>query len=104
MNRFKMMQNQLDRIGIATAIRRVHKHHYDFIVNFEIIKSYRQRASCNRQIIKLCKKKQCRTGTCEAYCNECLKSKPNENINSNIKRTTHAHKPAVDSQRKPKHS
>lgn len=55
MNRFKMMQNQLDRIGIATAIRRVHKHHYDFIVNFEIIKSYRQRASCNRQIIKLCK-------------------------------------------------
>ncbi|OFY87693.1 MAG: hypothetical protein A3F72_13295 [Bacteroidetes bacterium RIFCSPLOWO2_12_FULL_35_15] len=58
MNRkeFSKIQNKLDQLGFATNIERVHEKCFNYSVNFEIVKSFRNRISAKRRIIKLHKK------------------------------------------------
>lgn len=53
---FSKLQNELDKLGFATNIERVQNKCYNYIVNFEIIKVFRNRISAKRRIIKLHKK------------------------------------------------
>ena len=58
MNRkeFSKTQNELDQLGFATNIERVHEKCFNYSVNFEIVKTFRNRISAKRRIIKLHKK------------------------------------------------
>lgn len=58
MNRkdFSKLQDELDRLGFATNIERVKEKCYNYIVNFEIIKTFRNRISAKNRVIKLHKK------------------------------------------------
>lgn len=47
------MQSKLDEVGILTSIVQISKKNYNFYINGEVKRSYKQRASCNRQIKKL---------------------------------------------------
>lgn len=49
--------NRLDQEGITCYIHYIAKKRYELIINFEIVKQYRQRRSCNRYIEKLADKK-----------------------------------------------
>ncbi len=49
---FRKMQNELDRIGIATSIQRVSEKRYELYINFELIKVRKQRRSIINAIIK----------------------------------------------------
>lgn len=51
-----MMQQALDDAGLFTHIMRVGPKWYQFHLNGEVIRRYRQRNSCNVQIKKLYKK------------------------------------------------
>lgn len=53
---FSEMQNELDQLGFATGIQRVHNKCYNYIVNFTIVKTFRNRISAKKRIIKLHKK------------------------------------------------
>ena len=50
---FRKVQAYLDKKGITTCIKRVGKKQFQFINNFEIVRTYKTRISCKRQIIKL---------------------------------------------------
>ncbi len=50
---FSKIQDELDRLSYATAIERVHKKCFNYIVNFVIVKTFRNRISAKRRIIKL---------------------------------------------------
>lgn len=58
MNRkdFSKLQDELDRIGFATNIVRIEKKCFNYVVNFEIIKTFRNRISAKNRVIKLHKK------------------------------------------------
>lgn len=51
--RYRVMKAELDKIDKVCDIIRAGPKNYMFTVNFEIIKTYKKRNSCNRQIIKL---------------------------------------------------
>lgn len=53
---FTKTQDELDKVGFATNIVRVNKKCFNYIVNFEIIKVFRNRISAKNRIIKLHKK------------------------------------------------
>lgn len=53
---FSKLQDELDKLGFATDIQRIHKKCFNYSVNFEIIKTFRNRISAKRRIIKLHKK------------------------------------------------
>jgi hypothetical protein len=53
--KYRAMCGKLDSVGFAIYISRVDKKCYNFIVNGEVKKVYKQRKSCNRQIEKLYK-------------------------------------------------
>lgn len=53
--KYRKMQNTLDNKGIMTAIVREGKKTYSFIVNGEVVKTFSQRTSANKQIVKLYK-------------------------------------------------
>lgn len=50
---FSKTQGELDKLGIATHIERVDKKCFNYIVNFVIVKTFRNRISAKRRIIKL---------------------------------------------------
>lgn len=50
---FRKLQGELDKLGIATHIERIDKKKFNYIVNFEIIKTFRNRISAKRRIIKI---------------------------------------------------
>jgi hypothetical protein len=47
------MMGLLDSHGLICYIDRVSKKQFSFVVNGEILKTYKKRDSCNRQIEKL---------------------------------------------------
>lgn len=51
--RYRKLQGDLDKKGICTSIQRVSKNQFDFIINAEIIKSFKTRQSANKRIVKL---------------------------------------------------
>jgi len=50
---FSKLQNELDNKGINTYIHHVGEKTYNVIINYEIKRTYKQRRSCKRYIIKL---------------------------------------------------
>jgi hypothetical protein len=58
--KYRFMAGQLDQEGILIHVNRVDKKWYELTVNFEKVKRYKQRRSCNRYIEKLY------TKTCES--------------------------------------
>lgn len=46
-------QDELDQAGILTTIKRACKKNYNVIVNYEVVKNYRQRRSAKRYITRL---------------------------------------------------
>lgn len=50
---FSKIQDELHERGFITTIERVHRKCFNCIVNFAIVKIYRNRISCKRRIIKL---------------------------------------------------
>ena len=58
MNRieFSKTQNELDQLGFTTNIERVSEKCFNYTVNFEIVKTFRNRISAKRRIINLHKK------------------------------------------------
>ncbi|MDO9186946.1 MAG: hypothetical protein Q7W13_13110 [Bacteroidia bacterium] len=53
---FSKLQDELDRLGFATNIERIKNKCFNYSVNFEIIKVFRNRISAKNRIIKLHKK------------------------------------------------
>ena len=51
--KYRKMMGKLDSIGFIVSIDRVSKSKFTFLVNGTAIKSYKQRDSCNRQLVKL---------------------------------------------------
>ena len=63
----RIIQNELTNRGIITCILRIGKNRYQMIVNYEVIREYKSRRSCNKYIyklytgvIKVIKQKPCR--------------------------------------------
>lgn len=58
--KYRLLQGELDEVGITTFINRVGPKWYEVHVNFEIRKKYKLRLSCNRYLVRLhtkeCKK------------------------------------------------
>lgn len=50
---FTKIQGELDRHGLLTKIVRVAKDKFQVLVNFEIVKTRKQRRACKNHIIKL---------------------------------------------------
>lgn len=50
--KYRKMMGDLDNVGLLIIINRVSKKQYDFILNGEIIKSYKKRDSCNQLLKK----------------------------------------------------
>lgn len=50
---FATIQDDLHKLGFITNIQRVHRKCFNVIVNFEIIRTYRNRISCKKRIIKI---------------------------------------------------
>lgn len=55
--KYRKMLNRLDQVDMVVCINRTGPKSYDLIINGEIVKSFRQRRSCNRRIEKLYKSK-----------------------------------------------
>lgn len=55
MSRFKIgkLQNELDHLGLITAIDRINRKQFVVYVNGEAKKSYKQRRSCNSYLKRL---------------------------------------------------
>ena len=51
--KYRQLQGELDKIGYMTAIVRQEKKNFLFIINGEIIKSFKKRESINKRIKKL---------------------------------------------------
>lgn len=51
--KYRKLQGELDKIGIFTFIIRSGKRQFDFVVNGEIVKSFKKRSSANMRIVKL---------------------------------------------------
>jgi len=51
--KYRNIQAALDRKGIVTSIQRSDKKSFTLIVNYESIRSYKTRRSCNRYLKKL---------------------------------------------------
>lgn len=52
--KYREMQCQLDKIGTATAIVK-EGDTYSFYTNYQLIKTFKKRDSCNKRIVKLFK-------------------------------------------------
>jgi ribosomal 30S subunit maturation factor RimM len=50
---FVKVQAELDAVDLHTTIRKVDKKMYNLLVNFEIVKSRKQRRSLKNHVIKL---------------------------------------------------
>lgn len=51
--KYRQMTAELDELGFVVFINRIHPKCWNYVVNGEILKIYKQRRSCNRQIQKL---------------------------------------------------
>lgn len=51
--KYRKMMAKLDSVGLMVTIDRVSKKQFSFLVNGTLVKSYRVRNSCNRQLVKL---------------------------------------------------
>ena len=51
--KYRMMQNMLDEAGECTAIIRVGPKWYQFQHNGTVVKKYKRRHSCNKQVEKM---------------------------------------------------
>lgn len=52
-DKYRTMQAELDLVGINTAIKMIGPKCYQFCVNFEVVKQYRTRSSCNSMLTKM---------------------------------------------------
>jgi len=52
-NSYVAMMAHLDNCGLITAIVRINRRHFTFLVNGTAVKTYKTRNSCNRQLLKL---------------------------------------------------
>ena len=48
--KYRAIQSELDKKGIVTCILRSGKNAFTLTVNFENVRSYKQRRSCNRYL------------------------------------------------------
>ena len=55
-DKFKELQNELDKNGIFTEIKKVGRKEYNLIINFNVVKIRKQRRSCKANVIKLYEK------------------------------------------------
>jgi len=51
--KYRTMISFLDGIGLIVSIDRVSKKQFTLLVNGAAVKSYKQRNSCNKQIVKM---------------------------------------------------
>ncbi|MDD2965456.1 MAG: hypothetical protein PHU33_16045 [Bacteroidales bacterium] len=47
-----LLKNKLSDMGYVVGIKRIKKRHYQVSENFEVAKTYKTRASCNRYLRK----------------------------------------------------
>lgn len=55
--KYRRMCGELDQVGIVIYINRITPHKFELHINGTIVKQYRQRRSCNNQILKIYKSK-----------------------------------------------
>lgn len=56
--KYRLIQAQLDNLGVLTSVLKTGRKEYSLIVNGEIVKLYRKRDTCNQHLIKILKKEQ----------------------------------------------
>lgn len=54
-SKFRLIQSQLDELGIITSLLKTGKKEYSLIVNGEIVKLYKKRENANFRLLKLIK-------------------------------------------------
>lgn len=54
--KYRLLQNDLDEVGVHTCILRIGPKRFQLIVNYEVVKEFRKRSTCNSRLIKLHKK------------------------------------------------
>lgn len=56
-NKYRKMCGELDQVDVVIYINRISPKLFELHINGTIVKQYRQRRSCNNQIIKIYKSK-----------------------------------------------